>query len=996
MMLWQTALARHYDLHGALAPLPGEYDLNFLVTATDGAQYVLKVMRPDCDPALVEMQCAALEHLCRMAPELPVPRLVRSTGGEPFVVEAGRLVWLITAVPGELYATFRPHTAALRADVGRQAARLDQALAGFAHPLLDRPLKWNLLQAEWATTELAAIADAEQRQLAAAALAAYNQIRPALLALPHTPIHNDLNDYNLLVTADGRGQFAISGLLDFGDLCAAPRVCEVAIAAAYAILDQPNPLRALSEIVTGYHAVWPLGAAEIDLIWPLVRTRLTVSVINAALMKQQRPDDEYVTISEAPAWRLLRATAAMDAALVAARLRGACGLPISDAAARVVAWLHAQRGRFAPVLGREIGDAPVVSLAAGETPLPRDPFGLSATEVMALASATDNPVQIGRYGEPRLIYTAPEFFAALSPLAERRTIHLGVDLFAPPGTPVCAPLDGVIVALEHRTAPLDYGGMVVLQHQTPEGDHFYTLYGHLDPICMRKLKVGQALAAGQLFAALGSSANNGGWQPHLHFQLILHYGALASHWPGVAAPEEGDWWQAVCPNPAALLNLSDTYVAYRPLDTVDLLRERRHHFAGNLRLSYAEPCTLLRGWRHYLFDEWGRAYLDAYNNVPHVGHAHPRIQAIAAQQLQMLNTNTRYLHPAQIAFAHELLAKLPPSLSVCFFVNSGSEANELALRLARAATGGRDMITIDHGYHGHTTGAIDISAYKFNHPAGSGRPDWVQVVPAPDPYRGPYGDDGERYAAAVDAALERIAARGGRLAGFIAETFPSVAGQIIPPPGYLAAVYRRIHAAGGVCIADEVQTGLGRLGTHYWAFETQGIVPDIVVLGKPLGNGYPIGAVITTAEIARAFDNGLEFFSTFGGSTLSCVIGREVLRIIDDEGLMAHTARIGAELLTGLRDLQQRYAIIGDVRGMGLFIGVELVTDRATRAPATAAASYLKERLRAERILIGTEGPFDNVLKIRPPLTFDRAALTIFLERLEAILGESFLARQSA
>lgn len=370
--------------------------------------------------------------MAAVAPDLPAPRLVRTANGEPFVADSGRLLWLITALPGELYATFRPHTAALRAELGRQAARLDQALAGFAHPLLDRPLKWNLLQAEWAMAELAAIADAEQRQLAAEALAAYDQLRPALLALPRTPIHNDLNDYNLLVTADGRGQFAISGLLDFGDLCAAPRVCETAIAAAYAILDQPNPLRALGELVAGYHAVWPLSAAEIDLIWPLVRTRLAVSVVNAALMKQQRPDDPYVTVSEAPAWRMLAATATVDPALAAARLRAVCGLPISDAAARVLAWLDTQRGCFAPVLGRDLANAPVVSVAAGETPLPQDPFGMTAAEAATLAGSAQADVCIGRYGEPRLIYTAPAFFAGSSPLAERRTIHLGVDLFAPP------------------------------------------------------------------------------------------------------------------------------------------------------------------------------------------------------------------------------------------------------------------------------------------------------------------------------------------------------------------------------------------------------------------------------------------------------------------------------------------------------------------------------------------------------------------------------------
>ncbi len=995
-MLWQTALARHYRLHGTLTSLPGEYDLNFLVTVAEGAQYVLKVMRPACEPELVEMQCMVLEHLRLTAPELPVPRLVRTVTGEPFVIVADRLMWLITALPGEHYATFRPQTAALRAELGRRAAQLDQALTDFTHPALDRPLKWNLLQAEWAIDAAAVLTEPSQRTIVDAALADYLSLKPMLTTLPYTAIHNDLNDYNLLVMATAGGECSLSGILDFGDLCSAPRVCELAIAAAYAIFDQPDPLRALSEIVVGYHTLSPLTAREIELIWPLVRTRLAVSVVNAALMKQTRPDDPYVTVSEAAAWRLLRTTADLDAAMVACQLRAACGLPISDAAERVLIWLDQQRGRFAPVLGCDLSSAPVVSLAVAETALPQDPFALVPGEAKTIASVGPG-VSIGRYGEPRLIYTAPSFFAGSHPLAERRTVHLGVDLFAPCGTPICTPLDGVVVAVEHFSDPLNYGGMVVLEHQTPAGDRFYTLYGHLDPICLKLLTVGQPLVAGQLLAALGNVTNNGGWQPHLHFQLLLDWRVMAAAaWPGVAAIEEWAWWRAICPNPAALLNLPDERIAYQPLDIADLLAARHQHFAGNLRLSYHEPCTLLRGWRHYLFDEFGRAYLDAYNNVPHVGHAHPRIQAVVAHQLRMLNTNTRYLHPAQIAFARELLARLPSPLSVCFFVNSGSEANELALRLARAATGGRDMITIDHGYHGHTTGAFDISAYKFNHPASSGKPDWVEVVIAPDPYRGPYGADGERYAAEVEDALDRIAARGGKLAGFIAETFPSVAGQIIPPPGYLAAVYRRIRAAGGVCIADEVQTGLGRLGSHYWAFETQGVVPDIVVLGKPLGNGHPIGAVITTAAIAQAFNNGIEFFSTFGGSTLSCVVGREVLRIIDEEGLMTNAAVIGAELLAGLRGLQDRHAIIGDVRGMGLFIGVELVTDRVTRAPATAAASYLKERLRAERILIGTEGPADNVLKIRPPLTFDRPALTILLERLDAILSENFIRRQSA
>ncbi|MGB0849335.1 MAG: aminotransferase class III-fold pyridoxal phosphate-dependent enzyme, partial [Thiolinea sp.] len=416
------------------------------------------------------------------------------------------------------------------------------------------------------------------------------------------------------------------------------------------------------------------------------------------------------------------------------------------------------------------------------------------------------------------------------------------------------------------------------------------------------------------------------------------------------------------------------------------------HFSRNLKLSYHDPLMLVRGWRHHLFDEWGRPYLDAYNNVPHVGHAHPRIQAVAADQLQRLNTNTRYLHPAQTAFAEKLLSKLPDELSVCFFVNSGSEANELALRLARAYTNGKDIITPNHGYHGNTTGAIAVSAYKFNAEGGIGQPNWVQLVDIADDYRGSFRREdpqrAEKYAAQIDEALTAIEARGGKLAGFIAETFPSVGGQIIPPPGYLSSVYQRIREAGGVCIADEVQTGLGRLGDHYFAFEQQRVIPDIVVLGKPIGNGHPIGAVITTQAIATRFAEGPEYFSTFGGSTLSCRVGKEVLDIIDDEELMENARLMGKKLLAGLYQLQGKHPVIGDVRGMGLFIGVELVTNREDRIPGTQITAYIINRMREKRILLGSEGPDDNVLKIRPPLTITSGDIEMILVVLDEVLEE--------
>ena len=274
-----------------------------------------------------------------------------------------------------------------------------------------------------------------------------------------------------------------------------------------------------------------------------------------------------------------------------------------------------------------------------------------------------------------------------------------------------------------------------------------------------------------------------------------------------------------------------------------------------------------------------------------------------------------------------------------------------------------------------------------------GPSDWVHLVEVADDYRGRYRRDdptrAEKYAAQVDDALARIDASSGKLAGFIAETFPSVGGQIIPPAGYLAAVYARIRAAGGICIADEVQTGLGRLGDFYFGFEQQEAVPDIVVLGKPIGNGHPLGVVVTTRAIADAFAKGPEYFSTFGGSTLSCRIGKEVLDIVDDEGLMENARLTGEQLQEGMRNLADRHPLIGDVRGFGLFIGVDLVTDRQTRAPATQVADYVKNRMRDHRILIGCEGPADNILKIRPPLTVDESAVEMILTTLNQVLEEA-------
>lgn len=414
----------------------------------------------------------------------------------------------------------------------------------------------------------------------------------------------------------------------------------------------------------------------------------------------------------------------------------------------------------------------------------------------------------------------------------------------------------------------------------------------------------------------------------------------------------------------------------------ETLAARRRVIGSNLSVAYARPLKIVRGWMQYLYDHTGRQYLDAYNNVPHVGHAHPRIVRAAAEQMLVLNTNTRYLHDKLAMFAERLGATLPPPLRVCYFVNSGSEANELALRLARAHTRRRDVIVLEGAYHGNTTTLVDISPYKFNGPGGEGAPPWVHVLPLPDTYRGEFRRDdsraGERYAEAARHVRNPAA--------FIAESAPSVAGQIVLPDRYLASVYAIVRGAGGVCIADEVQTAYGRMGTHFYAFEAQRVVPDIVVLGKPIGNGYPLGAVVTSPEIAASFDNGMEFFSTFGGSTVACAVGLEVLDVVEAERLQAHAREVGNGLLDRLRRTVGRHPLVGDIRGSGLFLGIELVKDRERLTPATDEASAIVNRMRERGVLIGTEGAFSNVLKIRPPMPFDAGNAELLCDTLAAAL----------
>ena len=427
-------------------------------------------------------------------------------------------------------------------------------------------------------------------------------------------------------------------------------------------------------------------------------------------------------------------------------------------------------------------------------------------------------------------------------------------------------------------------------------------------------------------------------------------------------------------------------------DYSNLLEVRKKKIGRNLSIGYKDKLKIVKGALQYLYDDKGRTFVDCVNNPSHVGHCHPVVVRKMQKQIATLNTNTRYLNDAITEYAEKLTATLPEKLSVCYFVNSGSEANDLAIRMSRHFTKQKDIIVLDHAYHGTSTVAMEMSPYKFDSKGGSGQMPWIHKAINPDLYRGPYkyGDTkaGEKYAADVQRIIEDLKKEDKAPAVFICETLLGVGGQIPLPENYLKTAYEYVRAAGGVCIADEVQVGFGRIGEHFWGFELQNVVPDIVVLGKPIGNGHPLAAVIVTEEIADAFNNGLEYFNTFGGNPVSMTTGLAVLDVIQDEEMQQHALETGNHLMNGLKGLMAKYPIISDVRGHGLFIGAEMVKDRTTMEPAVPEIDIVVEKMKANGYLLSTDGPLHNVLKIKPPMTFSKQNADEMVRLLDVALSE--------
>lgn len=733
-------------------PLEGYDSENYGVVTAEG-KFVLKIYADEAN--LRELLEAENEILIALSSSRPsrfqMPQ--KNADGNFLTEKEDGFARLLSFIEGDFLAEVE-HSTKLFYSLGKFLAEMDTKLESFRRPAVEaRKFVWDLKFAHLSEKLLPFIEDPAERKLVEYFFLQHRErVEPFVEDLRFSVIHNDANDWNVL-TSGGK----VVGLIDFGDMCYSPLINELAVAITYSVLEKEDPVGAALPIIEGYHKTLALEEKEIELLYWLIATRLCMSVCNSAKTKREKPDSKYITISEKPAWRLLKKWVTINPVYAEDEFRKACG--------------------FASTLKND---------------------------------------------------------------------------------------------------------------------------------------------------------------------------------------SEAD------------------------------LTKRHKHTSKALSLQFETPIKMVGAAFQYMFDAAGKSYLDCYNNIPQVGHCHPRVVRAGQRAMARLNTNTRYLNDVYNAYSENLLQKFPDKLNKIFFVNSGSAASDLAIRLALTHAKNQGIVVMEHGYHGNTRLGIEISHYKYNRKGGKGKTDAIIEAENPDTYKGRFtendGTAGESYA---ESLFEIINENAFAPAAFIAEPIVGCGGQVPLAAGYLKKVYPFIRERGGVCISDEVQTGFGRLGQYFWGFEMHEVVPDIVVLGKPMGNGHPIAAVVTTDEIAASFETGMEFFSSFGGNPVSCAIGQAVLDVLEDENLPANAEAVGGHLLGLFKDLVERYETCGDARGEGLFLGLELVKDQQSKSPNTELAAIVKNRLRDRNILIGTDGPFDNVLKIKPPICFTKENADELAGNIDEILQKS-------
>ncbi|MEU5200207.1 aminotransferase [Streptomyces scabiei] len=954
-------LREQWGIDGRLTDLGSTQDQIMLVEdAGNGRRHVLRVTLADGGAEAAHAEHLAIRHFRSRDPHLVVPAAVPTLRDHDLIDLDGLRIRLLEWVPGTpLGSVAHLSPRALRC-LGRLAARSVTALAGFDHPGLHRRSSWDPRHAVQTVSGLTGHFTDVENALIERALAPVAELIAADTAgdtagrLPVQAVHTDIHEHNVVGDVDADGEFAPTGIIDFGDLVWTWRAGEIATPMLAAVARAPkDPLGAVLPVLAGYLDRLPLSEAEADALWTLVRARAVLCAALQTVTSQQDPDDEGAAEVAAEDWRALRAVLETDPALATAVVRRACGFgaPETDLAELVA------RQSPSPVLrGQEFGPLRPVDLSVGSELFSAGDW-LDGGVFPPLGSGTETAV--GRFDEVRL--GRPDVTDRV-PAA----LHLGADLFVPAGTEVFAPFDATVVRAEARA--------VVLRSRVETTTFFVRLAG-----VVAHFPVGHTVRRGAGVAVVAPPT--GPLPAHVHVQL-----GLSPDLPGHGRVRDRAALLTLCADPSPLVG---TPVRAERGTTVERVQERRAKYvAGAQSMYFDHPVQMVRGRRHWLYDSAGRRYLDMINNVAVVGHSHPALTSAAARQMALLNTNSRFLYDAMGEYAERLAATLPEELHTFFFVNSGSEAVDLAVQLARIHTGRRSVVVVEGAYHGWTSDVFALDTLPHDRPRWREELDGhVHVAETPDPYRGRHGARAEPYVASVRRACAE-AGPGGGVAAFVAEPLLGSQGGIVPPPGYLAGAYAAVREAGGVCIADEIQVGMGRTGPAFWAFEGQGATPDIVAAAKATGNGHPLGVVACRAEIAAEFGRRAGFFSSTGGGPVSCRIGTAVLDVLRDERLPENARTVGAYLGGELNTLAARFPEIGAVYGEGLYRGVDIVVPGGDKEPAPAAATQICERMLELGVVVQPTGVELNVLKIKPPLCFDAAAADYFLARFTQVLDE--------
>jgi 4-aminobutyrate aminotransferase-like enzyme/Ser/Thr protein kinase RdoA (MazF antagonist) len=981
--------SRLYGIKGMVDFLPGEIDFNFKVTDNNNT-YILKISRPGTDLKYLTFQDELLWHLEKSNPNFEYPKTHTDTNGRrvlEFIDENEniRKVRLIKWIEGPLYSNYSPKCDSLRYTLGYKSGQITAALIDFNHDFSKRSLDWDIANGLWVEKYLH-LFDPDEKDIISYFLEKFKSIKSIYSTLRKSTIHNDANDNNIVVSEN-----EVKAIIDYGDAIFSQIINDLSVTMAYACMEFDQPLLAALPIVKGYNAAFPLQENELRVLYTTTAIRLIISVTKSAINKKAEPENLYLQISEKPAWDLLRKWISINDNLAQYAFRSACGFEpcpsnlLFQEYARSTQWDVYNLIPEAKSLKIESLDLSVSSKFVGNFSEYTQTDRLYNRITQRYSH--DKTLLVGGYGEARPVYTTDAFKVKSNEGFEHRTIHLGVDFWQEAGLAIHSVEDGEIIGLYDNCLPKDYGPTIILKHQL-HNLTFFTLYGHLTKESLQNKTVGQTVKKDEKIAEIGSELENGGWAPHLHFQIILDMLGQQTDFYGVSAPTLWPIFKSICPDPNLLFKAAE--LNGKPIaDSEGQINFRKKHLGKSLSLSYQKPLKIVRGQMQFLIDDLGQKYLDTVNNVAHVGHEHPKVVNAGKSQMGVLNTNTRYLHDEILTFAEALLSTFPAELSVVHFVNSGSEANELAMRMAKAFSGQKDMIALEIGYHGNTQACIDVSSYKFDGKGGSGCPEHTHIVPLPDAFRGLYQGigAGSKYAKHVKGLIENLKSNGRGVAGIIAESIVSCGGQVDLPEGFLKEAFDYVREAGGVCISDEVQTGFGRVGKEFWGFQLHGVIPDIVTMGKPIGNGHPLAAVVCTRQVADAFANGMEYFNTFGGNPVSCAIGLEVLKTIKEDNLQQNAFEVGAFLKSQLKGLQEIFPILADIRGEGLFLGIELCD--IYKNPLAYQTNYLANRMKDFKILMSIDGPQHNVLKIKPPMCFSKSDADYLIEVMKIVLAEN-------